>query len=94
MARKRKPDWSEVSGKVLGLATQAAVFLTAPDRPGEVGRMALMATAGPYSAIWTCKDDDVVMHWSQGYTDRLRLSGHATHLEGTNGIITVTEDRK
>jgi hypothetical protein len=29
VARKRKPDWWEVSGKVLGLLTQAAVFITA-----------------------------------------------------------------
>lgn len=52
------------------------------------------ATAGPYSATWTCANDFVVMHWSHGYTDRLRLSRDGTHLEGTNGYITVTGDRR
>lgn len=52
------------------------------------------ATAGPYSATWTCADDSVVMHWNHGYTDRLRLSRDGTHLEGTNGYITVTGDRR
>lgn len=52
------------------------------------------ATAGPYSATWTCADDSVVMHWNHGYTDRLRLSRGGTHLEGTNGYITVTGDRR
>ncbi|MDP1865937.1 MAG: hypothetical protein Q8L13_06280 [Bradyrhizobium sp.] len=52
------------------------------------------ATAGPYSATWTCANDSVVMHWNHGYTDRLRLSRDGTHLEGTNGFITVTGDRR
>jgi hypothetical protein len=52
------------------------------------------ATAGPFSATWSCKDDSVVMHWSHGYTDRLTLSRNGTHLEGTNGSVTVTGDRK
>jgi hypothetical protein len=52
------------------------------------------ATAGPFSATWSCKNDFVVMHWSHGYTDRLTLSRDGTHLEGTNGTVTVTGDRK
>ena len=52
------------------------------------------ATAGPYSATWTCANDAVVMHWNHGYTDRLRLSRDGTHLEGTNGFVTVTGDRR
>ena len=52
------------------------------------------ATAGPYSATWTCANDSVVMHWNHGYTDRLRLSRDGTHLEGTNGFVTVTGDRR
>lgn len=52
------------------------------------------ATAGPYSATWTCANDAVTMHWSHGYTDRLRLSRDGTHLEGTNGFVTVTGDRR
>lgn len=52
------------------------------------------ATAGPFSATWSCKDDVVVMHWSHGYTDRLRLLRDGTHLEGTNGRVTVTGDRR
>ena len=52
------------------------------------------ATAGPFSATWSCKDDSVVMHWSHGYIDRLTLSRNGTHLEGTNGSVTVTGDRK
>jgi hypothetical protein len=52
------------------------------------------ATAGPFSAVWTCKDDNVVMHWSHGYTDQLKLSRNGTHLEGTNGTVVVTGDRK
>jgi hypothetical protein len=52
------------------------------------------ATAGPYSATWTCANDSVVMHWNHGYTDRLRLSRDGTHLEGTNGFVTVTGNRR
>jgi hypothetical protein len=52
------------------------------------------ATAGPYSATWTCANDAVIMHWSHGYTDRLRLTRDGTHLEGTNGFVTVTGDRR
>lgn len=52
------------------------------------------ATAGPYSATWTCANDAVIMHWNHGYTDRLRLSRNGTHLEGTNGFVTVTGDRR
>ena len=52
------------------------------------------ATAGPFSATWSCKDDFVVMHWSHGFTDRLTLSRNGTHLEGTNGHGIVTGDRK
>lgn len=52
------------------------------------------ATAGRYSATWSCQNDAVVMHWSHGYTDRLRLLRDGTRLEGTNGFITVTGDRR
>jgi len=51
-------------------------------------------TAGPYTATWTCKNDDVVMNWSHGYTDRLRLLRDGTHLEGTNGTVIVSGDRR
>jgi hypothetical protein len=51
------------------------------------------ASAGPFSAAWTCNNDVVVMHWSHGYTDRLRLSRDGTHLEGTNGSVTGSGDR-
>jgi hypothetical protein len=53
------------------------------------------ATAGPYTATWTCKDDVVVvMHWSHGYTDRLMPLRDGTHLEGINGTVVVTGDRR
>ncbi len=52
------------------------------------------ATGGHVTATWSCKNDFVVMHWSHGYTDRLTLSRDGTHLEGTNGVITVTGDRR
>jgi hypothetical protein len=52
------------------------------------------ATGGGLTATWSCKNDYVVMHWSHGYTDRLTLSRDGTHLEGTNGMITVTGDRR
>jgi hypothetical protein len=46
------------------------------------------------TGTWTCKNNDVVMFWSHGFTDRLSLSRDGTHLEGSNGIIAVTGDRK
>ena len=52
------------------------------------------ATGGRYTATWTCSNDSVVMHWSHGYIDRLRLSRGGTHLEGTNGMITVSGDKR
>jgi hypothetical protein len=52
------------------------------------------AKAGPYTATWSCNNDSVVMHWSHGYTDRLQLSRDGTHLEGTNGYITVTGNKR
>ena len=52
------------------------------------------ATGGGLTATWSCKNDFVVMHWSHGYTDRLTLSRDGSHLEGTNGIIAVTGDRR
>jgi hypothetical protein len=52
------------------------------------------ATGGRVTATWSCTNDFVVMHWSHGYTDRLTLSRDGTHLEGTNGFITVTGDRR
>ncbi|MDE2379277.1 hypothetical protein [Bradyrhizobium sp.] len=52
------------------------------------------AKAGAHTATWTCSNDSVVMHWSHGYTDRLRLSQDGTHLEGTNGFITVTGNKR
>lgn len=53
------------------------------------------ATAGPFSASWTCNNnDDVVMHWSHGATDRLKLSRGGTHLEGSSGSTAVSGDRR
>ncbi len=52
------------------------------------------ATDGRHSATWSCSNDAVVMRWSHGYTDRLRLSRDGTHLEGTNGFVTVSGDRR
>lgn len=53
------------------------------------------ASAPPFSATWTCKNNSVVMHWNHGYTDRLTLSRDGTHLEGTNGSGTVVSgDRR
>jgi hypothetical protein len=51
-------------------------------------------SAGPYTATWTCENDNVTIVWSHGYIDRLRLSRDGTHLQGTNGFITVTGDRR
>ncbi len=62
--------------------------------PNVVIRANGTAAAGPFSATWSCKDDFVVMHWSHGYTDRLTLSRDGTHLEGSNGSVTVSGDRK
>lgn len=62
--------------------------------PNVVIRPNGTATAGPFSASWSCNNDSVVMHWSHGYTDRLTLSRDGTHLEGTNGTVTVSGDRK
>jgi hypothetical protein len=53
------------------------------------------ASAPPFSAMWTCKSNSVVMHWNHGFTDRLTLSRDGTHLEGTNGSGTVVSgDRR
>jgi len=52
------------------------------------------APAPPFSATWTCKNNSVVMHWNHGYTDRLTPSRDGTHLEGTNGSVTVSGDRR
>ena len=57
-------------------------------------RPAGTASAGPFSATLSCQNDVVVMHWSHGYTDRLKLSRDGTHLEGSNGSVKVTGDRK
>lgn len=51
------------------------------------------ASGGRHSATWSCTNGAVVMHWSHGYTDRLRLSGDGSHLEGTNGFVTVSGNR-
>jgi hypothetical protein len=34
------------------------------------------------------------MHWNHGYTDRLSLSQDGTHLQGTNGFVTVSGSRR
>lgn len=51
-------------------------------------------TQGSASGTWSCKNDKVVMFWSAGWTDRLTLLRDGSHLEGTNGFITVTGDRR
>lgn len=52
------------------------------------------ASDGRHTATWSCRNDSVVMNWSHGYTDRLQLSRDGTHLQGTNGLITVSGDRR
>jgi hypothetical protein len=51
-------------------------------------------THGSDSGTWTCKDNKIVMFWKSGWTDRLTLSSDGNHLEGTNGLSTVTGDRQ
>jgi hypothetical protein len=46
------------------------------------------------TGTWLCDGDHVVMLWSHGFTDRLTLSPDGMHLSGTNGLMTVTGDRK
>lgn len=45
------------------------------------------------TGTWSCHSGHVVISWSHGFTDRLTLSSEGTHLEGTNGVVTVTGDR-
>lgn len=52
------------------------------------------ASDGPHTARWSCSNGAVVMHWSHGYTDRLSLSQDGTHLQGTNGFVTVSGSRR
>lgn len=52
------------------------------------------ASDGPHSAKWSCANGTVVMHWSHGYTDRLSLSQDGSHLQGTNGLVTVSGNRR
>ena len=52
------------------------------------------ASDGPHTAKWSCASGAVVMRWSHGYTDRLSLSQDGTHLQGTNGFITVSGNRR
>jgi hypothetical protein len=46
------------------------------------------------TGTWLCDGTNVVMLWSHGATDRLTLSPDGMHLSGTNGLMTVTGDRK
>lgn len=52
------------------------------------------ASGGPHTAKWSCTNGAVVMRWSHGYTDRLSLSQDGTHLQGTNGFVTVSGNRR
>lgn len=52
------------------------------------------ASGGPHTASWSCANGAVVMRWSHGYTDRLSLSQDGTHLQGTNGFVTVSGSRR
>ncbi len=52
------------------------------------------ASDGRHTATWSCANGSVVMHWNHGYTDRLSLSQDGTHLQGTNGFVTVSGSRR
>lgn len=52
------------------------------------------ASDGRHTATWSCANGSVVMRWSHGYTDRLSLSQDGTHLQGTNGFVTVSGSRR
>lgn len=52
------------------------------------------ASDGRHAAKWSCTNGSVVMLWNHGYTDRLSLSRDGSHLQGTNGFVTVSGDRR
>jgi hypothetical protein len=52
------------------------------------------ATSEAATANWSCINGQVVITWSTGWNDRLSISADGNHLEGTNGFIRVSANRR
>lgn len=53
------------------------------------------ASSARFNATWTCRDQNVVVQWSHGFTDRLTISPDGTRMSGRNQIgTTVSASRR